>query len=55
MREASRRLSQSLFDVYENDWAGEEDLGAIIEVGTKSAFCFCAKAAERLHHEGTRA
>lgn len=36
MREASRRLSQSLFDVYESDWAGEEDLGAIVEVsGTK--------------------
>ncbi|KAG7221709.1 hypothetical protein INR49_000076 [Caranx melampygus] len=32
MREASRRLSQSLFDVYESDWAGEEDLGAIVEV-----------------------
>ncbi|XP_035501825.2 bridging integrator 2a [Scophthalmus maximus] len=31
MREASRRLSQSLFDAYENDWAGEEDLGAIVE------------------------
>ncbi|XP_015236573.1 PREDICTED: bridging integrator 2-like [Cyprinodon variegatus] len=31
MREASRRLSQSLFDVYENGWAGEEDLGAIVE------------------------
>ncbi|XP_040915745.1 bridging integrator 2a [Toxotes jaculatrix] len=31
MREASRRLSQSLFDVYEPDWAGEEDLGAIVE------------------------
>ncbi|XP_022063053.2 bridging integrator 2a [Acanthochromis polyacanthus] len=31
MREASRRLSQSLFDVYETDWAGEEDLGAIVE------------------------
>ncbi|XP_008317356.1 bridging integrator 2a [Cynoglossus semilaevis] len=31
MREASRRLTQSLFDVYENDWAGEEDLGAIVE------------------------
>uniref|UniRef100_A0A665W5L9 Bridging integrator 2a n=1 Tax=Echeneis naucrates TaxID=173247 RepID=A0A665W5L9_ECHNA len=31
MREASRRLSQSLFDVYENDWAAEEDLGAIVE------------------------
>ncbi|KAM4571878.1 bridging integrator 2a [Fundulus diaphanus] len=31
MREASRRLSQSLFDVYERDWAGEEDLGAIVE------------------------
>lgn len=32
MREASRRLSQSLFDSYENDWAGEEDLGGIVEV-----------------------
>ncbi|XP_071333285.1 bridging integrator 2a [Trachinotus anak] len=31
MREASRRLSQSLFDVYEADWAGEEDLGALVE------------------------
>ncbi|XP_017274733.1 bridging integrator 2a [Kryptolebias marmoratus] len=31
MREASRRLSQSLFEVYESDWAGEEDLGAIVE------------------------
>lgn len=32
MREASRRLSQSLYDAYETDWAGEEDLGAIVEV-----------------------
>lgn len=32
MREASRRLSQSLFDTYETGWAGEEDLGAIVEV-----------------------
>ncbi|XP_046896864.1 bridging integrator 2a [Hypomesus transpacificus] len=31
MREASKRLSQSLFDVYESDWEGEEDLGAIVE------------------------
>uniref|UniRef100_A0A3B4BKK2 BAR domain-containing protein n=1 Tax=Periophthalmus magnuspinnatus TaxID=409849 RepID=A0A3B4BKK2_9GOBI len=31
MREASRRLSHSLFDVYEPDWVGEEDLGAIGE------------------------
>ncbi|KAE8292868.1 Bridging integrator 2 [Larimichthys crocea] len=31
MREASRRLNQSLFDSYETDWAGEEDLGAIVE------------------------
>nr|XP_046252466.1 bridging integrator 2a [Scatophagus argus] len=31
MREASRRLSQSLFDSYETDWAAEEDLGAIVE------------------------
>lgn len=32
MREASRRLSQSLFDSYESTWAGEEDLGGIVEV-----------------------
>lgn len=32
MREASRRLSQSLFDAYESDWAAEEDLGAFVEV-----------------------
>ncbi|XP_061758605.1 bridging integrator 2a isoform X2 [Nerophis ophidion] len=31
MREASRRLSQSLFDVYESHWVGEEDIGAIVE------------------------
>ncbi|XP_034029346.1 bridging integrator 2a [Thalassophryne amazonica] len=31
MQEASRRLSQSLFDAYESSWAGEEDLGAIVE------------------------
>ncbi|XP_076598144.1 bridging integrator 2a [Chaetodon auriga] len=31
MREASRRLAQSLFDSYESNWAGEEDLGAIVE------------------------
>lgn len=31
MREASRRLSQSLFDVYEPEWVGEEDLGGIVE------------------------
>lgn len=32
MREASRRLSQSLFDAYDPNWVGEEDLGAIVEV-----------------------
>ncbi|XP_061695442.1 bridging integrator 2a [Syngnathoides biaculeatus] len=31
MREASRRLSQSFFDVYESDWVGQEDVGAIVE------------------------
>uniref|UniRef100_A0A3Q2Z797 Bridging integrator 2a n=1 Tax=Hippocampus comes TaxID=109280 RepID=A0A3Q2Z797_HIPCM len=31
MREASRRLAQSLFDVYESDWVGQEDIGAIVE------------------------
>lgn len=32
MREASRRLTQSLFDAYDPDWVGEEDLGGIVEV-----------------------
>ncbi|XP_054655129.1 bridging integrator 2a [Dunckerocampus dactyliophorus] len=31
MRIASRRLSQSFFDVYESNWVGEEDIGAIVE------------------------
>ncbi|XP_062396260.1 bridging integrator 2a [Sardina pilchardus] len=31
MREASHRLSHSLFDAYESDWNGLEDLGAIVE------------------------
>ncbi|KAK5895357.1 hypothetical protein CesoFtcFv8_011953 [Champsocephalus esox] len=31
MREASRRVSQSLYDSYEADWAGEEDLAGITE------------------------
>uniref|UniRef100_H3D4Q6 Bridging integrator 2a n=1 Tax=Tetraodon nigroviridis TaxID=99883 RepID=H3D4Q6_TETNG len=31
MREASRRLLQSLFDAYDPGWVGEEDLGAIVE------------------------
>uniref|UniRef100_A0A3Q3MMF0 Bridging integrator 2a n=1 Tax=Labrus bergylta TaxID=56723 RepID=A0A3Q3MMF0_9LABR len=31
MREASRRLSQSLFDAYEHEWVAGEDLGAIVE------------------------
>ncbi|XP_064876888.1 bridging integrator 2-like [Oncorhynchus nerka] len=31
MREASKRLSQSLYGVYEPDWDGEEDLGTIVE------------------------
>uniref|UniRef100_A0A673W9D4 Bridging integrator 2a n=1 Tax=Salmo trutta TaxID=8032 RepID=A0A673W9D4_SALTR len=31
MREASKRLSQSLYDIYEPNWDGEEDLGAIVE------------------------
>lgn len=61
MREASRRLSQSLFDVYESDWAGEEDLGAIVEVsGTKKrpiAAHFnstSAKTAKCMHHQGNK-
>ncbi|XP_053499520.1 bridging integrator 2a [Ictalurus furcatus] len=31
MRDASSRLFQSLFDVYEPDWEGGEDLGAVVE------------------------
>uniref|UniRef100_A0AAZ3S1S5 BAR domain-containing protein n=1 Tax=Oncorhynchus tshawytscha TaxID=74940 RepID=A0AAZ3S1S5_ONCTS len=31
MREASKRLSQSLYGVYELDWDGEEELGTIVE------------------------
>uniref|UniRef100_A0A8C7GCY9 Bridging integrator 2a n=1 Tax=Oncorhynchus kisutch TaxID=8019 RepID=A0A8C7GCY9_ONCKI len=31
MREASKRLSQSLYGVYEPDWDGEEELGTIVE------------------------
>ncbi|XP_030623527.1 bridging integrator 2a [Chanos chanos] len=31
MRDASSRLFQSLFDAYESDWDGENDLGAIVE------------------------
>lgn len=42
MREASRRLSQSLFDVYESDWAGEEDLGAIVEVSAPKKKNYCS-------------
>lgn len=32
MHDASKHLAESLFDSYESDWAGEEDLGAIVEV-----------------------
>lgn len=32
MREASKRLTESMFDAYEEDWVGEEDMGAIVEV-----------------------
>lgn len=32
MREASRRLMESMFDSYEDEWVGEEDMGAIVEV-----------------------
>ncbi|XP_036447166.1 bridging integrator 2a isoform X3 [Colossoma macropomum] len=31
MRDASSRLFQSLFDAYELDWEGGEDLGAVVE------------------------
>lgn len=50
MREASRRLSQSLFDAYENGWAGEEDLGAIVEVSVISSENIKPTAAAALYH-----
>ncbi|XP_036389442.1 bridging integrator 2a [Megalops cyprinoides] len=31
MRDTSKRLSQTLLDIYEPDWAGDEDLPAIVE------------------------
>ncbi|KAJ8409191.1 hypothetical protein AAFF_G00242120 [Aldrovandia affinis] len=31
MRETSKRLSQTLLDVYESDWEGDDDLPAIVE------------------------
>lgn len=33
MRDASSRLFQSLFDAYDPEWDGAEDLGAVVEVG----------------------
>lgn len=33
MHESSKRLSQTLRDVYELDWLGGEDLSVIMEVG----------------------
>lgn len=45
MREASRRLSQSLFDAYETDWAGEEDLGGIVEVSMVFSYSVIPRAA----------
>lgn len=33
MRDASSRLFQSLFDAYDTEWDGAEDLGAVVEVG----------------------
>lgn len=57
MREASRRLSQSLFDVYESDWAGEEDLGAIVEVSGTKKKTYCstsAKTTKCMHHQGNK-
>ena len=50
MREASRRLSQSLFDAYETDWVGEEDLGAIVEVSVISSANINPTAAAAPHH-----
>lgn len=65
MREASKRLADSLFQSYETDWAGEEDLGAIVEVGAILCgkhcgvffFFFCCistKAAELSYCQGTQ-
>lgn len=35
MHETSKRLSQTLKDVYESDWQGVEDLSVITEVRTR--------------------
>ncbi|KAL1020699.1 hypothetical protein UPYG_G00003510 [Umbra pygmaea] len=31
MRDASKRLSESMFDLYESDWEGFEDVGSVVE------------------------
>lgn len=49
MREASRRLSESLFDSYESDWVGEEDLGAIVEVSMITSANIKTRTATALH------
>lgn len=58
MREASRRLNQSLFDSYETDWAGEEDLGAIVEVSmiirAATTAHICAAKYTHTHRQGTK-
>lgn len=33
MHETSKRLSQTLSDIYESDWDGVKDLAVITEVG----------------------
>jgi hypothetical protein len=38
MHETSKRLSQTLRDVYEPDWQGGEDLSVIMEVGHRWVF-----------------
>lgn len=39
MRDVSSRLFQSLFDAYDPEWDGAEDLGAIVEVGLMKITC----------------
>lgn len=40
MHETSKRLSQTLSDIYESDWDGVKDLAVITEVGLWCSHCF---------------
>lgn len=52
MHESSKRLSQTLKDIYEQDWHGVEDLTVIMEVNQASFVTFHSKnlCPPCLHH-----